>query len=106
MKQERIEELLVGTPYSDKTKTVYEHVDVEARSYSYQTVIEGESLACKHGMLNAARVQLLAKALLYIKGNAEAAGGSEAVYMFPDDKRLEDYISEVLAEAGLDKEIT
>jgi hypothetical protein len=51
-----------------------------------------------------ARVQLLAKALLYIKGNAEAAGGSEAVYMFPDDKRLEDYISEVLAEAGLDKE--
>jgi hypothetical protein len=51
-----------------------------------------------------ARVQLLAKALLYIKGNAEAAGGSEAVYMFPDDKRLEDYISEVLAEAGLKTE--
>lgn len=46
------------------------------------------------------RVQLLAEALIYIKDNAEASGGFEAIYM-PDDTSLEVFIDAVLAEAEI-----
>lgn len=94
MKQERIDELLKGTDYGDTTELVYEDVDIESRSYSIQTVMRGEQRLCEDAALNAARVQLLAKALRSIAGNTCCVGCQEA-------KKV---AAHCLAEAGLDKE--
>lgn len=79
MKQERIEELLKGTRYSQ------EGVSLEQ--------IRGIMATNEDALLNAARVQLLAKALQRI------ANPTESTYGNPQFIALE-----ALRETGLDKE--
>lgn len=100
MKQERIKELLAGTPYDPEIHTVYWNHQAESwSSFSDKVrnlVAEGE--AQKDAKLNAARVQLLAKAIneaLDIKD----AGGTP---LRNSTNKLAIVLNAALKEAGLE----
>jgi hypothetical protein len=94
MKPERIEELLVGTPYADRTSTDRTEVDVEARRITTWREIAGEKAVMDDRYLNAARVQLLAKALRVARNIMKAEG-------FITTAR---YVDATLTEAGLNEQ--
>jgi hypothetical protein len=99
MKFERIEELLVGTPYADRTSTDRTDVDVEARCITTWREIAGEKAVMDDRYLNAARVQLLAKALQFYTGDlADELGDSYVL----DDRGAT--AREALTEAGLNEQ--
>ncbi len=83
LKAGEFDKMLEGTPYGDKTETVHEHVDIEARRIMQWKEVAGEKAIMQAREANAAKLEVtkgvLDEVIIHIHREIKAHGDSDFI---------------------------